>query len=102
MGFASAAVNGWGLIVHVLPSGDRDAAVDRQHLPGHQPRFVAGEVERGIGDIVGLYEAEQVRVGELLQRGVAGNEPLDPLGLTPALRFRKPVRQSANESLSRL
>src|SRR3954468_2076566 len=41
MGFASAAVNGWGLIVHVLPSGDRDAAVDRQHLPGHQARFVA-------------------------------------------------------------
>ena len=43
-------------------------------------QFVGGEIQRAIGDVVGLDQPEQVRVGELLQCGVAGHQPLYPLG----------------------
>src|SRR6266851_1255605 len=62
------------------PSRDRHAAVDRQHLAGDEARLVRGEIKRHVGDVLRLDQPEQVRVGELSQRGVAGNQPLDPLG----------------------
>src|SRR5439155_6598757 len=44
-------------------SRDRHAAVDRQHLPGDEARLVRGEIKRHVGDVLGLDQAEQVRVG---------------------------------------
>src|SRR5216683_4773278 len=51
-------------------SRNRHAAVDRQDLPGDHARFVRGQVKRALGDVRGLDQSEQVRVGEFLQRGV--------------------------------
>ena len=46
---------------HALASGDtlggEPAAVDRQHRPGHEARFVARKERHGRGDLLGLAEA---------------------------------------------
>src|SRR5437588_9727290 len=61
-------------------SRDRHAAVDRQDLSGHHARLVGREVKGAAGDVLGLDQPQEVRVGELLQRGVAGDQRLDPRG----------------------
>src|SRR5437773_3396975 len=54
--------------------GDRHAAVDRQHLAGDEARLVRSEIKRHVGDVLGLDQPEQVRVGQLGQRGVARDQ----------------------------
>jgi hypothetical protein len=44
------------------------------------PRFVTGEIKRRTGDVVGLDQAEQMKVGQPRQRGVSRNQFFDPLG----------------------
>src|SRR6266478_3162654 len=61
-------------------SRNRHAAVHRQDLAGDHARLVRGQIERALGDVARLYEAEQVRVGEFLQGGVARHQRLNALG----------------------
>src|SRR6266446_4773732 len=61
-------------------SRNRHAAVHRQDLPGDHARLVRGQIERALGDVARLDEAEQVRVGEFLQGGVARHQRLNALG----------------------
>src|SRR5713226_5761914 len=61
-------------------SRNRHAAVHWQDLPGDHARLVGGQIEGALGDVARLYEAEEVRVGELLQCGVARHQRLDALG----------------------
>jgi len=61
------------LIRFASSSRDGYPAVDWQNLARDHARFVAGEIKRHVSDIVGLDQAEQVRVGKLRQRGVSCN-----------------------------
>src|SRR5258708_36301964 len=44
-------------------SRDRHAAVHRQDLTGDHARLVRGEIKRALGDVAGLDEAQEMRVG---------------------------------------
>ena len=59
----------------MVASSSRDgySAVNRQDLTCDHARIVTGEIKRHVGDIVGLDQAEQMRVGKLGQCGVSGN-----------------------------
>src|SRR3984893_10382013 len=59
-------------------SRNRHAAVDRQDLAGDHARFITGEIEGHAGNVLRLDQPEQMRVGELGQRGVSGHQLLDP------------------------
>src|SRR5437588_11117047 len=61
-------------------SRNRHAAVHWQDLAGDHARLVGGQIERALGDVPRFYEAEEVRVGELLQSGVARHQGLDAFG----------------------
>src|SRR5207247_9177894 len=54
-----------------ISSRDRDSAVDRQDLAGDHTGFVTSQIERCVGDVFWLDQAEQMRVGKPGQRNVA-------------------------------
>src|ERR1041385_5065315 len=61
--------------------GGFDAAVDLEHLAGHEAPCLGREVEGGEGDVVGRAEPAQRRAGDHLRPQVVGEHGVERFGL---------------------
>ena len=78
--FTAMAMCSTRLIFMCCSSGNRHAAVHRIDLPGDHAEFVGCEKQRHVGDVLRFDQAEQMRVRQLVERGVAGDQLAHAIG----------------------